>query len=385
MDDKFPPRTLLWPSMRERPFYDGIKDMMIQREPDGEIGSLYITIPNPDYKPAKYKEYEKQLGHSRRYENTNHPVKKTIEPTPPYEPISDEKFKKILIEYGVTKNPETNFNYIGKKTTGDNDRVTEKNKTVSNNLASSSVLGAGGTLANTNNDQKPTPTMIYAKKCYGIEYADFTDAKFNTKAKVDLGIDDKNKLIQKNERENNFELFKKKHFSNEDNFENYSGIEPEPKTKAYKEIRDYSLSEYGSLMIRRVLTESKEPRFIIGTQSGSRARGESERNFIIIPPNFPSLEYFEVSKQKISGVAILHHEFEHTQYGDYDNPKSIEEERLAVRYKENPVRIINGLEPRYVYYDYYTNKTVNILTGEIKSEKYTYNKKDPSAEMIKVK
>jgi len=137
MDDKFPPRTIFWPSMRDRPFYDGIKDMMIQREPDAEIGSLYITIPNPDYKPAKYKEYEKQLEHFRRYENTNHPVKKPIEPTPPFEPMSDAEFKKILIGHGVTKNPETNFNYDAKKTTSN--KIGNTNKTKSNKNAHSTI------------------------------------------------------------------------------------------------------------------------------------------------------------------------------------------------------------------------------------------------------
>jgi len=383
MSWKIPPATNFWPSMRDRPFCNRDRDMMIQREPDApEVGSRYITIPNPDYKPAKYFEYEDDLAH---WESCYLPEaqrgKKPVAPEPPFQPKSDAEFKKVLLDHGVTTNPITNYDYSAKKPS--DNKVTTKNEPGSAVAGSNAVMAA-----NTKEDPADliqTRKKIYAKKIYGIEYADFTEQKFIKAARIDLGIDDKSKLIPKDERKKNFELFKENHFSNssDDTMQPYSGSTPKG-TPAYDKIRDYALSSYGALMVKKVLTVTKSPKFIIGVEDGSHARGEALRNLIILPPNFPSLEYFEISKQKILGVAIIHHEFEHTQYGEYDNPKSIKEERLAVRYKENPVRIINGLEPRYVYYDYNTEGTINILTKEKQKGQWTFDKNDPRM-MIRVK
>jgi len=236
--------------------------------------------------------------------------------------------------------------------------------------------------------QKLTRLKIYAEAIYGIKPAEFSMEKLKTKAKIDLGVSDESKLILKNERIKNFELFKEKHFSNIDNLAAYSGNEPEPHMTAYKEIEKYALSSYGSLMIKNVLSQKRKPKFIIGVSDNpdTKAHGQYDDNFIVLPANFPSAKYFAVSKQQILGVAIIHHEFEHTKHGKFKNTdlgRGVLEEWKAVRYNENPVRIIHGLEPRYVYYSNEAGKTINIISKQTKTGKWRYNMLDPSKSMIK--
>jgi len=240
---------------------------------------------------------------------------------------------------------------------------------------------------------KPTPIMIYAKEVYGIPYIEYKKSKLVKKARIDLGIDDKSKLIPMERRIRNFEVFEKNHFANE--FDSpvhgyYLGETPKIGMEAYTEIKNYCLSSYGSLMILRVINESIMPKFIIGV-SGSRnfqAGGGYKANFIKLPKVFPSQEYFKISKQKIVGTAIIHHEFEHTRYGkniNSDKDRNIMEELLATKLNENPVRILLGEEPRYVYYSERSNETINIITEEIKIGKWTFNKDNPSKLMVEIK
>lgn len=55
---------------------------------------------------------------------------------------------------------------------------------------------------------------------------------------------------------------------------------------------------------------------------------------------------------------------------------TIEDERQAVINLENPVRMENGLEPRYTYYN--GSRTINIITGKDSPIEHTILESDPS-------
>jgi len=386
----FPLRTIFWPSMRDRPFFNAIKEMMIQREPDApEIGSFYISIPNPDYKATKYFKYENALA---QWEGSYLPIKqrgkKPIEPQPPYKPMSDEDFKTLLIDYGVTKNPQTNYNFANAKTVSNNIGGANSNS-LRNNSVSGSTLAAEAKQVSTNKDQLATPIIIYAKERYGIEYESFTNEKYLNKAKIDLGINDESKLIPKDKREKrekNFEAFKEKCFAKYNveaafelpNVPQYDG--PQVGTDAYNAIKTYSLTDYGSIMVNRILASGQD--FQVRIEDTLTANAGT--GFLSLPTDFPLKRNYPVGGQKIIPSAVLHHEFEHTEYGTASNIKgSLVDERIAVIKFENPARIVHGHEPRYVYYQDETvslngmSKTINIITGKVYMGKWTFNKKDP--------
>jgi hypothetical protein len=71
---------------------------------------------------------------------------------------------------------------------------------------------------------------------------------------------------------------------------------------------------------------------------------------------------FPSSDQMVDPHAILSHEFGHTRYGDPNSAGSLAGEAATVEYYENPVRQLNGYEPRTVYY-------LRAPSGEMKEKK----------------
>jgi len=420
MDDKFPPRTLFWPSMRDRPFFDGIKVMMIQREPDSDGSSLYVSIPNPDWKPAKYKEYEEQLEHYMRYENTNHPVKRPVEPQPPYEPMSGEEFERLLIEYDVTKNPMTNYNFVGNKI--DSNNISGTNKTNPN--GSHNLIGRATTATISQSDKQDSINNIkrYAKKIYNIPVAEFSMDKLERVANTSL---DNPPQVNQAEAVKNFDAFTKKYivveqpiaaadmkvYKEDVAFMGSNAIKPVAKylpisdftILAYIELKKYSVTAYGSLTIAKIMSDHticsetekdsildkikdkkenkiqdaklKTFKLVIG-DTGTAGGSPS---FIIIPPEFPKMDYFP-GGEEVDTLAVIHHEFGHTlaSSGKMYSGSLIDERNLVVNI-DNPARIINGKEPRYTYYDSTTDQTINIIDSSVTGAgKMTFDPKDAS-------
>ncbi|MBF2052693.1 MAG: hypothetical protein IGS03_04415 [Candidatus Sericytochromatia bacterium] len=168
-----------------------------------------------------------------------------------------------------------------------------------------------------------------------------------------LGIDQTESLPDPASRLHNFERFGARHFpqrppdSDESDLNTYG---PEPGMPVYDLLKAYALTDYGALMIQRVLAQPNEPPFVIKAVPDTAPKAWN--NIIILPPDFPRSDArFAIGGQRVDPLAIIHHEFEHTRFGRFrhDENNLLEEENFAVREVENPVRILNGFEPRYTY------------------------------------
>lgn len=156
-------------------------------------------------------------------------------------------------------------------------------------------------------------------------------------------------------------------------------------TSAFKMLKKYAHTSYGAMMVKRILLDNKKPqhgkRFFIRLDSDSTAQAGTD--WISLPADFPLKETFP-GGEKIDPLAVIHHEFGHTKFYEKVNHKkahaavTICHERLVVINNSNPVRIFNGLEPRYTYFKRDANQTINIITGDIKPGIWLYNKEDPS-------
>lgn len=188
------------------------------------------------------------------------------------------------------------------------------------------------------------------------------------------------------DRERNFSLLVEQNFSGTgilDLSPNAWAVEKRNENvKAFKNLKKYALTEYGAVMIARILEDNKknntsETRFYIGIQDNDQAR--AGQNFILLPSDFPRLSTFPGTTQLVDPLAVIHHEFGHTKF-DTRNSKphmvSLQHERDAVIFHENPVRAINGMEPRYTYFK--EGKTINIISGEIKAGLFTFSPNNPS-------
>lgn len=153
-------------------------------------------------------------------------------------------------------------------------------------------------------------------------------------------------------------------------------------SKAYQALADYAKTPFGAVMVRRILADNSIPakkRFMIKRFDNDSARGGSD--YIRFPINFPRKEIL-LTGERVDTQAIIHHEFGHTRYffkHKRGKEVTLPDERDAVIYMENPVRMYKNNEPRYSYYNDNDEdpKTINIITGDIKSGIWTTDKSDP--------
>lgn len=244
------------------------------------------------------------------------------------------------------------------------------------------LIGGSGTAASypvplnpaaTSPKDELTRIKIYALIVYNIPIASFTMDKLITAAKKHLGID--GTLIPFAVRESNFAIFKSTRLNKQDPWgDPLIGIFKSG-TSAYNELKIYSETDYGSLMIDRINKSALN--FTVYSAAGFQAMGNDD--YIRLPPDYPKLKAYPFSNQPIDAQATIHHEFEHTRFGtkSYKIGSLIEEVTAVIEF-ENPARIIDGFEPRYVYYQRKTNTTVSVLdhTKTMPGGK-TFNSKDP--------
>jgi len=207
-----------------------------------------------------------------------------------------------------------------------------------------------------------TPAMIYAKEIYKIPYSSFTEGKLIKKAQASLAISDRAALLSMDERKNNFIIFERERFNKADPWGSQLDGIFKKGIKAYKYLKSYSETDYGSLMVARVNDSKDEFTIYAITEGDEKYQAMGTKTWIRLPVNFPLLTRYPLSGQLIDPLAVIHHEFEHTRFGRSDYPiGSLREEVAAVRDYENPVRIINGFEPRYTYYQRDTETTVSVF------------------------
>ncbi|MDH5408247.1 MAG: hypothetical protein OEZ33_10070 [Gammaproteobacteria bacterium] len=160
-------------------------------------------------------------------------------------------------------------------------------------------------------------------------------------------------------------------------------------TKAFKNLKLYAESDFGAMLVQKILLDNKKPmrgkRFFIGQDNNGSASGSMDR--ILFPKDFPSREKF-FTRDVIYPMAIIHHEMGHTKFFSHVNKKlkgemDVCHERLVVINNENPVKMFYGHEPRYTYYRPDSCKTVNVITGESLPGLYTFDLKDPR-KMVKL-
>lgn len=147
----------------------------------------------------------------------------------------------------------------------------------------------------------------------------------------------------------------------------------------YKALEAYSKTIYGSAVIAEMIFDQvKYKNFKIMQGSKKSASGGTSKlgSSIFFPKIFPATSRFSVGGQPIDYLAVIHHEFYHTTLwqGYTSKEVTLHEEQNAVIYAENPVRIYNGFEPRYTYYKTKKDQSINIVTGEQKSGKFTVNR-----------
>ncbi len=83
--------------------------------------------------------------------------------------------------------------------------------------------------------------------------------------------------------------------------------------------------------------------------------------------------HFPVGGQEVDPIAIIHHEFCHTKYGNFDpayDTNHWRNELYIVRNCENPLREANGYEPRRSYFQSSENLTINIITGRVREGRW---------------
>lgn len=145
------------------------------------------------------------------------------------------------------------------------------------------------------------------------------------------------------------------------------------------------MTDYGAMMIAHVLQDNKCSRVRFQVSLGS-ATAEGDTNLISFPEDFGTrgiggyVNRFGGDGQPIDYLAIIHHEFRHTKFWGKrpDVKPTLADERDAVNFNENPVRIINNFEPRYCYYSSVYAATINVFGGKPKNGKWGVQAADPS-------
>lgn len=207
-----------------------------------------------------------------------------------------------------------------------------------------------------------TPIMIYAKEVYDIPYKEYELSTLVRAARFDLGIDDKTKLISKVGRLKNFKVFEKERFNTDDPWgDQMAGIFKKG-SSAYDYLKLYSQTSYGSIIVNRINKYKGKFTVYSITEGDKKFHAMGANHHIRLPKEFPMIKVYPFTGQKIDPLAVIHHEFEHTVFGKSDyEVGSLREEVAAVKGYENPVRILNGYEPRYSYYQRATNTTASIF------------------------
>lgn len=152
----------------------------------------------------------------------------------------------------------------------------------------------------------------------------------------------------------------------------------------YKAFAKFSQTDYGSSVIKEMLGNSARYHGFVIAQGVKKGATGGYRS-MTLPKVFPNKKkQFLVSGQKIFDLAIIYHEFAHTMVFLPRTAKgkkaTLLDERKAVIFFENPVRIRKGFEPRYTYSGEDKTgvlQTINIITGKRKQGKWTVSKYDP--------
>ncbi len=346
--------------MHDRPFDGRLGEVCIRQE--GSTLRL-IAIPNPDFIPEDLREDGSRL----------------MQPTakPEYRAMSNADYKQLLIDYKVTENPPESFD--GFNPGRNSEAVNTKGS--SGSMPTAPVVMTSPTTSAS--DKEKSNRLI---EYYGFD----SPAQLELKARKDLGIDDPAKLVPASERTTNFVRFVKEnfqqlppHYDDMDSTPVFVG--PAPGSWPYKTIELYSNTDYGALMISRILADNditpSSKRFTVRIQDGTAG---GAINHIQFPDDFgaPGVNGYShrfPGLEKIDYIAVVHHEFRHTRFfGRTKNIKpTIQDERNAVRFNSNPVRILNGNEPRYTYYYDDTKETINIITGQPDNGVLTFDKDLP--------
>jgi len=161
----------------------------------------------------------------------------------------------------------------------------------------------------------------------------------------------------------------------------------------YKKLKAYSETNYGAATIYRILQDNKkaalQKRKVFKVQYDDGVSGQTPQgafNYIILPKNFPDNRPYSGGERKYD-LAIIHHEFGHTRFFRKSNNMkkimfTLNDERRAVIYLENPIRMKKGMEPRYTYYrkrgENGEKGTINIITGDRLAGLYTILENDPT-------
>lgn len=217
-----------------------------------------------------------------------------------------------------------------------------------------------------------------------IYYGTSDPLAIQAQARQKLGVEVA-QLPAPEERTANFETFVERHFPKapdvEDPFDdNYYG--PVQGSPLFDIWEKYAHTDYGALMIQKVLDEAGDSPFAVKVIDD--VPPQAWDNFISFPSSFPPQDaHFRWGGQAIDPLAVMHHEFEHTRFGRFANDAEqiMDDEFHAVKDSENPVRVLNGFEPRYTYTQ--TNpfgepiQTLNILTGETRPGAHTFEALDP--------
>jgi len=315
-------------------------------------------------------------------------------------------------------------------TTSTTSAATDDTKTQENNIA------ATNTTSNTASNST-TIANTAAVKNRLIQYYGTDDwSKLKKQAEIDLGINDKSKMISPKERKDNFLLLAKRHMQtgildpaslatfNKETAEadkvaaeataaaklkainvakttntkvkdvkpikpDYDFIEKPQVTYSrsvdanspeYIKLKTYSETEYGSLQIKKIV-DNKSTYASFTVNFGEVRTAGGAPTFISFPPGFPKLKFFP-GGEKMDYLAVMHHEFGHTNANLKQSTgfgETLLEERKVVRLFDNPVRIINGNEPRYSYFRFASKSTINIINSSIvKDGKATIDPNDAS-------
>lgn len=153
-------------------------------------------------------------------------------------------------------------------------------------------------------------------------------------------------------------------------------------SSGYQAFSRFADTDYGSAVIREMIDNpTKYKDFEILQASGMGAVADYMQ--ILLPNPFPARKKFNGTfGQDVYDLAVLYHEFAHTSVfrspASEKSPISILDERDAVIYHENPVRLSKNYEPRYTYTTRDKTQTINIITREIGNGVLLTSKNDPT-------
>lgn len=165
-----------------------------------------------------------------------------------------------------------------------------------------------------------------------------------------------------------------------------------PDSEAYELLKEYALTDYGALTLKKILEDSNDAikkkyiqengtitslgkealqaglwqgHFIFGATDLAISAGS---NSLRLPSTFRE-SFFPVGSEPVDSLALLHHEMGHTRFGlNNKNEDHLQIERITVQRYENPVRTLNSLyynrtsfEERTIYFDNFN--TIHVPSG----------------------